>query len=179
MTLAIAVVAFDDRDSAGLTLLLCALLRDVAEFVAVAALGQTTVDNLAGILEALKILLRSLGPDLTLTGTRSGGAEAVSDRVLLVHVTLQIHVGHGGSHVWLLDRNEEKTDILVAESLLQLDISGVGSSLDIGLDRRLGVVELTFLDSSLDLLPGVVRGHVGKLATVNLAGRGAAIGAVA
>lgn len=157
MTLSVTVVALDDGDGVRLTLLLGASLGDVTELVAVAALRDSAVDDLTGILETLKVLLGCLGPDLTLTRTRSGRAESVGDSVLLVHVALKVHVGHGRSDVRLLNGNEPDSNVLAAESLLELDIGGVGSGLDVNLDGLLDVIELALLDSSDDALPGIVR----------------------
>lgn len=179
MTLFTTVVAHDGLYSLSLTLLLGAPSGGVAQLLTVGALGNAAVDNFTGILKALQVLLRSLGPNLALTRAGRVGTETISDSVLLVHIALEVHVGHGLGNVGLFDSDEVHTNLLAAKSLLKLDVGGVRSSLDIRLNSLLDIIEVTALGCGDNALPGVVRRHVGVNIAINLAGLSAGVGTVA
>lgn len=178
MALALAVVALDGADSLGLVLRLGAVLGRVTQLIAVVALGHSAVNNLTSILEALHVLLGGLGPKVALAGASGLRAGAIGDRVLLVHVALEVHVGHGGGNIRLLNGNEPDVELLLAESLLKLAVSSTRGGLDVDLDSLLDVIELA-LDGSFDNeLPSSFDSHVGQMTAINLAGRGALSSAV-
>lgn len=171
MTLAVAVVALHCFDGVCLSLLLRTELGGMSEFVTVGALGDAAIDNLTSIGEPLQILLGALGPDLTLTRTSGLGAETVSDRILLVHVALEIHVGQGGSHIRFLNGDEPDANVLAAEGFLKLKVGGVRARLDVDLNGILDIIELALLGSGDNEVPSGLGSHVGKVTTVDVAGK--------
>ncbi|KAK3358878.1 hypothetical protein B0T25DRAFT_78396 [Lasiosphaeria hispida] len=164
----IAIVALDVVHILRLSLFLGAGLGGVAKLVASSAFGQTAASDLTGILEALKVLLHILGPDLTVTGTRGVPLEAVRDGVLLLKLTLEIHVGKGRRQRFL-DGDEPQLDVLVAKSLLEVGKCGLGRRLDVNLDSFFDIVDLTLLDSVDNHSPCILSGHVRQMAAVDLA----------
>lgn len=105
VTLLIAVVTLHDG-TVDLGLLLLTVSGDVTELVATKALGQAAGDDVTGISQALHDLLVGLGPTLLLGSTAGLVGQAVVDRVLLVQVALQVHVGQGDGEVLALQRNQ-------------------------------------------------------------------------
>jgi len=177
MTLNATVVAHDHAFLL-LDLLLWAMLGNVADFVTVAALGLAAIGRLSSISKTFKVLVNILGPQITIARARRVPLKAVRDRVLLVDVSLQVHVGQGGGK-GTLNSNEPKADVLSAETFLKLDISRVGGSLDIGLNGFLDVVEVAGRDNFHDVGIGQIGIHVLIHAAVDLLGSGALLRPVA
>jgi hypothetical protein len=165
----IAIVALDLTNCVRLHLLLRAVLGGMADLVAVAALGETSINDFTGILETLNVLFDVLGPEIALTRARRVPLEPVRHGILFGEMALQVHVGQGRREALLLDCNEPQRDILSTESALKFRVSRLGGRLDIDLDRFLDIVNVTLLGSALDQLPGLFSGHVFEVATVNLA----------
>ena len=171
VALAVTVVTLNSADCLGLLLLFRAGAAAMTELVAVAALHDATVDDLTSIRKTLHVLLGILGPGLTLARTSRLRAEAIRDGILLVHVALEIHIGKSGSHVRLLNGDEEDTKVLAAEGLLELDVGGVGAGFHVDLDAIFDVVKLTGLGGVHDDSPSIFSGHVREMAAVDLACR--------
>lgn len=91
MTRLVAVVAHDS-DALFLNLVLGAFLRNVAQLVAVGALGQSALDSFTGVSEALQVLFCRLGPIASLSGAEGLVGPSVMDAILLVQIALEIHV---------------------------------------------------------------------------------------
>jgi hypothetical protein len=169
MTDFVAVVAANLHGIGLGDLLLWAALGDMANFIAVGALGHQTRNRLSGVLEALEVLFLILGPQLALGGARRVPLSTVSDLELLVQMALEIHQGEGGQN-FALNGNEPNGDLLLAECALQLDVGGLGDCLDVDLDRFLDIVNVTSGRDLLDIVPSGVLVHVRNIAAVNLAG---------
>lgn len=169
VTLLVTVVALDDG-LVGLQLLLGAVLADVAKLLAVATLGLANPgDNVAGLSKSLHHDIMVLRPTLSLRLAKRLVGEAVIDGVLLVQVTLKVHVGQGDGEVRPLLGDEIEAIALRTEGLLDLDKGGGGLSLGVDLDLLLDLVHVPVVDGLLQELPGLLAGHVGKVAAVDLA----------
>lgn len=93
MAICTTVVARDLRAVGAFHLLLGAKLGNVAKLLTVVAKRETSVNDLASIVQALEELLAGLGPPLNLPGTVGLFNKAVRHSVLLVDVALKVHVG--------------------------------------------------------------------------------------
>lgn len=165
----IAVVALDDCAVFILDRLSLAVLPGVAHFLAVAALGNTSLNDLASILEAGKQLVTIHRPAILLTGTGRLIAEAKRDGVLLVKVALEVHVGVR----WQqrpLHGNKEKIHVLFHQSLLEVPIGHCGAGLAVLSNSFLDIVKVSPTDSGLEIGPSAVGIDVGDMATIDDSG---------
>jgi hypothetical protein len=166
MTIILASIAEDGVAVLFLNLVMRAGLGRMANLVTVTALGETTVDNFASVLETLKVLIFILGPSLALARTRSEPLETIGGKPLSVEIALKIHQGpHGMQLLW--DGNDPDLDILLTESLLNVEISGVRLGLDIDLNGLLDLMNLALMGCLEDLLPGFLRRHVRQMRAIN------------
>lgn len=169
MAICAAVEARDLGCVSAFHLLLSAKLGRVAKFLAVSAKRNTSIDDLASVVEAFKELCPVLGPSLNLPGTISFLDKAVRNSVFLVDITLQIHVGEDldeGS----LSGNKPETDFLLDQRLLKLAIGDLAmNGLDVLIHSFFGIIDIPFSDCLLDFLPGNLGGHIGNMIAVDLA----------
>lgn len=163
-----AVEADDLKRVRSLSTLLGARLGNVADFITVAALGQTAINNLTGVSKTLEVLVDVLGPRLAVARAGRVPLEAIGDRVLLAEVALEIHVGESDCE-GLLNGDEPDSNVMGAEGTLKFDIGGLGGSLDVGLNGLLDVVDVTLLGGTQNENPSIVGAHVGQVVAVDLA----------
>jgi hypothetical protein len=168
MTSLIAVEASDGGTIHDLTLLLRAGLGNVAHLIAVVALGDATGNRLAAVLQALKVLLSRLRPTNVLLGATRVRIEPKGNGELLVKVALEIHVGVGRGKL-ALQTNEVQWDVHVAESLLELRVSGLRAGLDVLEESLLDIVHVAVLNSLAEALPGDLSADSLDVATIDLA----------
>jgi hypothetical protein len=167
MAYLLAVIALNSANGAGLLFLLLAALGDMANFIAVAALGQAARNDFASILQTLDILRNIFGPDLTVTRTRRVPLEPVRHGVFLLQVALKVHIGQSSGKARLLNSNEPELDVLGAKCFLKLHIGGLRICLEVGLDRILDIINVALLDSLLQQLPGFLWGESGERTSIN------------
>jgi hypothetical protein len=169
MAICAAVEARDLWSVGTFHLLLGTKLGDVTKLLAVGAKRNTSIHNLASVVQALKEFLPVLGPPLNLSGTVRLFDEAVRNSVLLVDVALKIHVGEDlneGS----LSRNEPETDALLNQRLLKLAVGDIATNgLDVLIHGFFGVVDISLGDCLLDLVPGNVGVYISNVIAVDLA----------
>lgn len=179
VALLITVVALHNGP-VGLQLLLRAVLADMSEFLAVATLRLANPrDNVTSLSKSLHHDTMILGPTLSLRLAKRLVGEAVVDSILLVEIALEVHVGQGNGEVRTLLGNEVETVALRTKGLLDLDEGGGRLGLGVDLDLLLDLVHVPVVDGLLQELPGLLTGHVGKVAAVNLASVLALDGSVA
>jgi len=165
----IAVVALDDCAALILDRLSLAVLPCMAHFLAVAALGNTSLNDLTCILEAGKQLLTIHRPAILLTGTGRLIAEAKRDGVLLVKIALEVHVGVRWQQR-SLHGNKEKIHVLLHQSLLEVPIGHCGAGLAVLSNSFLDIVKVSLTDGGREIGPSVVRTDVGDMATIDDSG---------
>jgi hypothetical protein len=125
----------------------------MAQFFAVTALGNTSVNWNASISKSLLILPSGSWPAILLFWTHWLVGKAPSDGIFLIKVTLEIHVGVCRGQL-LLETNEVDTEILGTETLLDLDVSGIGGSFEVTEGSFLDVIKIALAGSNANLLPG-------------------------
>lgn len=152
MSKLLTIEALDNGTIGILLLFLRAFLRDMTKLLAVAALGNTTINWLTSIGKTLKILLWSCWPKVLLTRARRVRRETPSDRELLIKVALQVHVGVSNSK-FLLISDQIDWNILGTESLLQSQVSSVRSSLNILMESFLDIIKISLLGTLLEIIP--------------------------
>jgi len=96
------------------------------------------------------------------------GGQTPGHRILLVHVSLDVHVGVSQGK-FLLDSDQVDVNILVAEGLLELDIGYIGCSLDELQNCLLNVVQVALLGGNLEFGPRDLTRDIRDIATINLA----------
>lgn len=169
MTVSTAVVAGNLGSIGAFRLLLGTVLGDMAKLSAVAAHGDTLVNDLSSIVEASKEFVTILGPTLDLTRAVRLLGEAVGDRVLLAHVSLEVHVGEDLKK-GLLGSNQPETDVFLNEMGLNVTVSGLSvGSLDVLLNALLGVVNVSLSNGLLDLVHGLIESDISNVVAVDLA----------
>ncbi|KAI6752750.1 hypothetical protein HG530_013502 [Fusarium avenaceum] len=141
----------------------------MSKLLAVHAKGNTSIDNLAGIVQAREMFLTVLGPSLDLTGTVGLLDKSIRNSVLLVNVTLDVHVGENLDK-GALSGDEPETKVLVNESLLELAVCHLAiDSLDVLLYGFFDIVEILLDSGLLDFLPGRLSGNIGNVVSVDFA----------
>ncbi|KAI0152932.1 hypothetical protein GGR57DRAFT_162961 [Xylariaceae sp. FL1272] len=121
MTFFATIVAGND-DTLDLGLFLRTVPGNVAQLAAIAALGETSLDDFASIFQSLEILFGGRGPELSLARASRLVTETVSDRELLLQIALEVHVGEAREHGRLLNGNHVDAHILNAEGLFKIDL---------------------------------------------------------
>lgn len=169
MALQPAVVAHDG-DTFGLHLVHGAVLGDMSELRTVATLGLATGNWITGIFKSSQDLVVVLGPAILLRLTTGLVGKAVVDGILLAKVALQVHVGQGDGQIGPEQGDQVQTVLLRTKGLLKFNESNGRLSLEVDLNLLLNLVDVALLDGRLQKLPGVLSGHVGQAATINLAG---------
>ncbi|KAI6748936.1 hypothetical protein HG531_007883 [Fusarium graminearum] len=169
MTICATVVARDLRAVGAFHLLLGAELGNMAKLPTVAAKRETSVNDLASIVQALEELLAGLGPALNLPGSVGLFNKAIRHSVLLVDVALKVHVGEDLNQ-GALSGNEPEANVMVDQGLLKLAVGDFAfNALYVLVYGFFGVVNILLGNCLLDLLPGNLRVHIGNVVTVDLA----------
>lgn len=169
MTICATVVARYLRAVGAFHLLLGAELGNMAKLLTVAAKRETSVNDLASIVQALEELLAGLGPALNLPGSVGLFNKAIRHSVLLVDVALKVHVGEDLNQ-GALSGNEPEANVMVDQGLLKLAVGDFASNaLDVLVYGFFGVVNILLGNCLLDLLPSNLRVHIGNVVTVDLA----------
>lgn len=136
-----------------LLLLLDGILRALPSImtkgVTVSATRHQGLYHVAGLLETLKVLASIFGPSLTVARARATTTKAVSYRVLLSQVALEVHVGHGLLHL-KLHCNQKDADIMLSKGVLEGNEVCVWKGLDVGPDGFFGVEHVIICNSLLD-----------------------------
>lgn len=140
----------------------------MTEVIAVAALRNAAINRLTSILQTCKVLLGRGWPKILLLGTLMIGRQAPGDRVLLVQITLEVHVGVGQSEL-LLHTDKVDVHVLGPKRVLELDVGCIRGGLDVLHGGLLNIVEVALIGGSLQLGPSNLSRDVGDVGAINLA----------
>lgn len=148
----------------------------VTILIAVVAAHLSAVDGITCVVQASEDVIIGLGPTLTLAGATRLFGETNGNRVGLADVSLEVHVGEGAGER-TLQSNEPELSLGNVETQLNVLVGGrTIVSLDILLDRILGVVDIALLSSLEDVVPSSLRSKVLDMISVDLT-RSRALGA--
>lgn len=114
----LATVGAGDLGLVEFALLLGTGLGGVTKLTAVGAQGDHAISGKAGVFEALEVLFFSLGPSFGHLRTARGEAVLKRDRVLAVHLTLEVDNGMGAGDL-LLSGDEPNLHVGLTEGNLK------------------------------------------------------------
>lgn len=137
-------------------LLFGASLCGVTSLLAVGAVGLQVVARETGILKALEILFKVLGPTFSQDGTTGLGSLLEGNLILLVGVALEVDVGVDKGGDGLLLGNEVPLEASLTEALFELNKGKLRGDLAVDPEGLVEVVNISILISENQVFPSLV-----------------------